>query len=65
MSPHSPSLTCTDRVTLLFDGDPAGQECTQDVLARLACKRFVKAVGLEDRQQPDSLSADELRKILG
>lgn len=52
-------------VTLFFDGDPAGQACIQEVLARLAPHLFVKIIWLKEGQQPDSISDHKLREILG
>ena len=50
---------------LLLDGDEAGREGTAQIAARLVHKVFVKALDLPDGKQPDSLSAEEVRGLLG
>jgi DNA primase len=52
------------KVTLLFDGDTSGRACTQDVLARLSTRVYVKALFLPDGKQPDQMTKAELR-VLG
>jgi len=53
------------QVVLMFDGDPAGRGCTQEVLERLSSQVFVKVIWLEETQQPDSLAEDQLQEVLG
>ncbi len=59
------ALSPSGRVTLLFDGDPAGRECTRDILLRLSRKLFVKAVWLSEGKQPDHLTPEEFLSIIG
>lgn len=54
-----------ERVVLLFDGDAAGRAATDDCLKRLSRQMFVKAVDLADDEQPDDLSAEKLRELVG
>ena len=49
---------------LLFDGDAAGRECTKDCLLRLGTSLWVKAILLDDGQQPDGLTSDQLHELL-
>jgi len=49
---------------LMFDGDPAGAECTEKLITALRGKRAFRVVRLGDGLQPDTLSEEELRKIL-
>lgn len=59
-------LDTTDRVILMFDNDEAGQECAEDVLKRLVPKIYVRIVKLPpDKMQPDELTEEEIKKILG
>ncbi|HLJ48458.1 MAG TPA: toprim domain-containing protein [Bryobacteraceae bacterium] len=50
---------------LLFDGDPAGRQCTNDCLLRLGPKIWVKAILLPDGKQPDHFTPTELAQIIG
>jgi DNA primase len=52
------------RVLLLFDGDHAGRQCTDDCLVRLGRKLWVRALDLAPGQQPDHLSTDDLAALL-
>ena len=54
-----------ERVILLLDGDEAGRLATEDCLRRLSRKLFVKAIDLADGEQPDNLSEERLRVLLG
>ena len=49
-----------DRLVFVFDGDPAGRKCTDECLARLSRKCFVLAYDLEDDEQPDQFSDEEI-----
>jgi len=51
-------------VTLLLDGDEAGQKATDECLVRLGRKMWVSAVVLADGRQPDQLSSEELWVLL-
>lgn len=57
-------LGATDRVMLMFDGDPAGRECTHQVALALVGKMFVRIVRLPDGKQPDSLTKEEVSILL-
>jgi DNA primase len=53
-------------VALLFDEDPAGWRCREEVLMRLSSHMYVKVVGLgEEGMQPDRLSDEEIKRLLG
>jgi DNA primase len=51
-------------VVLILDNDPAGKECTRDILNRLYDKMFVRVIKLGDKQQPDLLSENEIKELL-
>lgn len=53
------------KVVLMFDGDKAGQECRDDVLSRLITNVYVKVVNLPEGSQPDGLSSEEIKELLG
>jgi DNA primase len=53
------------RVIVLLDGDDAGRAGAQAIALRLLHRTFVKVVDLPDGKQPDQLSSDELKHILG
>lgn len=58
-------LAATHRpLTLLFDGDEAGQAGMRSALDRLISKAAVRVVNLTTGMHPDHLSATELAKIL-
>ncbi len=57
-------LTITDHVTLALDRDEAGQQGTQDILARLVTKCFVRILDYP-ATQPDDLSEEQLRVLFG
>lgn len=50
---------------LLLDGDDAGRAATVEIAPRLARSMFVRAVELAADCQPDRLSSEEIRTILG
>ena len=58
MGPHG-------HLILMFDGDDAGRKCTEEVTKRLIQKVYVKEVALEENEQPDKLSKEEIEKLLG
>jgi DNA primase len=58
-------VAATDRLVLMFDGDDAGHEGLRKVYGRLRRKLYLKEVHLEDGQQPDSLSDERLKGLLG
>ena len=55
------------RLVLLFDGDDAGRDCTRKVASRLVDKLFLKIARLpvNGKKQPDLLSDEEIRALLG
>jgi DNA primase len=53
------------KAVLLLDGDQAGREATASLVTRLVSKMFVKAIALPDGAQPDHLSSEEIRSLLG
>ena len=57
-------LGATDRVVLMFDGDPAGRECTHQIALNLVGKLFIRIVRLPDGKQPDSLTKEEISILL-
>jgi DNA primase len=52
-------------VILFFDGDEAGREGARAIAARLTQYTFVKVINLPDGKQPDQLSSDEIKTIIG
>jgi DNA primase len=53
-----------ESVILMLDGDGAGREATDVIAARLAKQQYVRAVALEEGEQPDLLSSDEIHGLL-
>jgi hypothetical protein len=49
----------------MLDGDEAGRAAAPEIAARLARKMFVRAVDLATGAQPDRLSSEEIKTILG
>lgn len=66
LSPVQEGLLCRHfkRVLLLFDGDDAGWQCTDDCLVRLGRKLWVRALDLPSGHQPDHLAVDDLAALL-
>ncbi|HEV8700966.1 MAG TPA: toprim domain-containing protein [Candidatus Polarisedimenticolia bacterium] len=58
-------VAATDSLALMFDGDDAGYEGLRKVYGRLRRKLFLKEVHLEVGEQPDSLSDERLKGLLG
>jgi DNA primase len=52
------------QLVLLFDGDEAGRQATEDCLKRLARRAFVHVIELPDGKQPDQYSDEELRFLV-
>jgi DNA primase len=52
------------RVVIMLDGDEAGRAAARKIAAMLITSRFVRVVKLLDGTQPDTLSAEEVQKIL-
>jgi DNA primase len=55
----------TDRLKLMFDGDEAGAACLREFYSRLRRTMYLREVYLEAGEQPDSISVDRLRALLG
>ena len=53
-----------ERLTVLLDGDAAGRAATAATLGVLSQHFFVRAPGIPDGTQPDSLSEETLRTLL-
>jgi DNA primase len=54
-----------ERVVLFLDGDEAGREASATIAARLVLSHFVRVVSLPRDKQPDQLSSDEIKTVLG
>ena len=57
-------LECFKSLVLMLDNDPAGNECTKDILNRLYDKMFVRVVKLEVKLQPDQMTEDDIQELL-
>ena len=66
LSEEQEELLCRHfkQVVLLFDGDGAGKRAAEDCLLRLGRRMFVRAINLSEGQEPDIMTADELRELL-
>ena len=54
------------RVVLMLDEDAAGWRCREEALSRLSSHMYVKVVGLgEEGMQPDRLSEQDIKRLLG
>jgi len=53
------------RVWIMSDGDEAGEKCAAAVLSAISPERFVRWVKLEENQQPENFSTEDLKKLLG
>ena len=51
-------------VILCMDGDEVGQTAAKELLPRIAKNHFVRVAYLPERKQPDSLSSEELHRLL-
>lgn len=58
-------LTYTDRLTLMLDGDDAGTTCLREFYRRLRRRLFLKEIHLDAGEQPDSLSEEQIRRLVG
>ena len=52
------------RVTLLLDGDQAGQAAAKEIADRLLHRLFVRIVDVPQGTQPDELEEEALRALL-
>jgi DNA primase len=55
----------TDRLDLMFDGDDAGTKCLREFYGRLRQRLYLREIRLDAGEQPDSLSEERIRKLLG
>jgi DNA primase len=53
-----------EKVTLLLDGDDAGQKAAKEIAARLIRQVHVRIVEPPDGKQPDELDQEQLRSVL-
>jgi len=53
------------KVALMFDSDEAGGKATTEAVERLIGKVYLKVINLEEGVQPDSLSKEKLKELLG
>ena len=59
------SVGLQGKITLLLDGDEAGQRCQEQCLREIPRQMFVKVIELGVlNQQPDHLSEQELKQLL-
>jgi DNA primase len=57
--------SCFSKAVLLLDGDEPGREAAVKMAERLVRRMFVKVINLPDGAQPDQLSSEEIRSLLG
>jgi len=55
----------TDRLDLMFDGDDAGTKCLREFYGRLRQRLYLREIRLDAGEQPDSLTEERIRKLLG
>jgi len=67
LSEHQEHLLsgATDRLVLMFDGDESGEKCVREFYRRLRRRLYLKEIHLEEGQQPDGLSDERLKELLG
>jgi len=53
------------RVILMLDGDAAGRRATTEIAARLRAHCWVQVVDMPESMQPDQMSPEQIRQILG
>jgi len=53
-----------ERIVLMFDGDDSGRKCTNDCLVRLGRRRWVRAIELEEGEDPAAWPAESLNRML-
>lgn len=54
-----------DQVIVMLDGDEAGRQSAAEISSRLVRRLFVRVADLPEGKQPDQLSSQEIREILG
>ena len=57
-------LAHSERITLCFDGDDAGNKCLREFYSRLRRRTHLREVHLEPGEQPDRLTQDRIRELL-
>lgn len=57
-------LNYADRLTLMFDGDDAGNKCLREFYGKLRRRLYLKEIHLDEGEQPDTLHADRIRELL-
>jgi DNA primase len=58
-------VTHCEAATLMLDGDETGQEATTRISAQLIHNIYVKVAPLSGGNQPDQLSSEEIKTLLG
>jgi 5S rRNA maturation endonuclease (ribonuclease M5) len=53
-----------DRAVMMLDSDEGGRSAASQIAARLMRKMYVRVVDVVSGTQPDSMSSDEIRKLL-
>jgi len=53
------------KVTLFLDGDDAGRACVEECLWRLVHDLHCRLIDLEDGEEPDSLTPERIKELLG
>jgi DNA primase len=53
-----------EMVLVMLDGDEAGRQGTEDLLARLGRRVWVKSAELPEGRQPDQMTAEEIQAVL-
>lgn len=54
-----------DRLDLMFDGDAAGTKCLREFYGRLRRRLYLREIHLDAGEQPDRLSEERIRELLG
>lgn len=54
-----------DRLDLIFDGDEAGTKCLREFYGRLRQRLYLREIHLDAGEQPDNLSEERIRKLIG
>lgn len=58
-------LAHSDRIALMLDGDDAGTKCLREFYGRLRQRLYLREIRLDAGEQPDNLSEERIRKLLG
>jgi len=54
-----------ERAWLMLDGDEAGRNAAAECITRIGRRMWVRLADIPEGKQPDQLSADEIRELLG